>query len=49
MWQNDKKTPFIFKGHGTKECLELVHTHVYEPFSFVYIWKVWLFDHFNDK
>ena len=40
--------PFIFKGHGTKECLKLGHTHTYEPFC-VYIWKVWLFDHFIDK
>ena len=39
---------FIFKGHGTKECLELVHTCVYEPFC-VSIWKVWVFDRFIDK
>ena len=39
---------FIFKGLRTKECLELVHTHVYESFC-VYIWKVWVFDHFNYK
>ena len=26
----------------------MVHTHVYEPFC-VYIWKVWVFDHFIDK
>ena len=26
----------------------LVHTHVYEPFC-VYIWKVWVFDHFIYK
>ena len=25
-----------------------MHTHVYEPFC-VYIWKVWVFDHFIDK
>ena len=40
--------PFIFKGLGTKECLELVHTHIYEPFC-VYMWKVWVFDHFINK
>ena len=40
--------PFIFKGLGIKECLELVHTHIYEPFC-VYIWKVWVFDYFIDK
>ena len=40
--------PFIFKGLGTKECLELVDTDVYEPFC-VYIWKVWVFDHFIYK
>ena len=40
--------PFIFKGLGTKECLELVHTQIYEPFC-VYIWKVWVLDHFIDK
>ena len=39
---------FIFKVHGTKECLKLVHTHVCAPFC-VYIWKVWVFDHFIDK
>ena len=39
---------FIFKGLGIKECLELVHTHIYEPFC-VYIWKVWIFDHFINK
>ena len=39
---------FISKGHGTKECLELVHTHVYKPFC-IYIWKVWVFDNFIDK
>ena len=39
---------FISEGHGTKECLELVHTHVYEHFC-VYIWKIWVFDHFIDK
>ena len=39
---------FIFKGLGIKECLELVHTQIYEPFC-VYIWKVWVFDHFIDK
>ena len=44
-WLRD---PFIFKGLGTKECLELVHTHVCEPFC-VYILKVWVFDHFIDK
>ena len=44
-WLRDS---FIFKGLGTKECLELVHTHIYEPFC-VYIWKVWVFDHFIDK
>ena len=42
------KSPFIVQGLRTKECLELVHTHVYEPFC-VYIWKVWVFDHFIDK
>ena len=42
------RCPFIFKRHGTKECLEFVHTHVYKPFC-VYIWKVWVFDHFIDK
>ena len=42
------KDPFIFKGLGTKDCLELVHTHVYERFC-VYIWKIWVFDHFIDK
>ena len=25
-----------------------MHTHVYEPFC-VYVWKVWVFDHFIDK
>ena len=40
--------PFIFEGHGTRECLELVYTDVYEPFC-VYAWKVWVFDHFTDK
>ena len=39
---------FIFKGLGTKECLRLVHTHVYEPFC-VNIWKVWLCDHFINR
>ena len=42
------KRALYFKGLGTKECLKLVHTHVYEPFC-VYIWKVWLFVHFIDK
>ena len=28
--------------------MELVHTHMYEPFD-VYIWKVWVFDYFIDK
>ena len=42
------RVPFIFKGHGTKEYLELVHTHVYELFC-VYLWKVRVFDHFIDK
>ena len=28
--------------------MKLVHTHVYELFC-VYIWKVWVFDHFIDK
>ena len=42
------KSPFIVQGLRTKECLELVHTHVYEPFC-VYIWEVWVFDHFIDK
>ena len=42
------KSPFIVQGLRTKECLELVHTHVYEPFC-VYIWKLWVFDHFIDK
>ena len=31
-----------------KECLELVHTHMYESFC-VYIWKVWVSDYFIDK
>ena len=44
-WPRD---PFILKGLGTKECLELVHTHVCEPFC-VHIWKVWVFDDFIDK
>ena len=44
-WPRD---PFIFKRLGTKKCLELVHTHIYKPFC-VYIWKVWVFDHFIDK
>ena len=44
-WLGD---PFIFKGHGTKECLECVHVHVYEPF-YVYIWKGWVFHHYIDK
>ena len=42
------RVPFIFKGYGTKEYLELVHTHVYELFC-VYLWKVRVFDHFIDK
>ena len=25
-----------------------MHTHIYEPFC-VYIWKVWVFDHFIDE
>ena len=28
--------------------MELAHTLVYEPFC-LYIWKVWVFDHFIDK
>ena len=42
------KRPLYFKGPGTKECLKLVHTHMYEPFC-VDIWKVWVFDYFIDK
>ena len=42
------KDPFIFKGHGTKECLELEHTHVYEPFC-VCAWKIWVFYYFTNK
>ena len=45
---NYPRGPFIFKELGTKECLELVHAHVYEPFC-VYIGKVWVFNHFIDK
>ena len=30
--------PFIFKGHKTKECLELVHIDVYGTFK-VHTWE----------
>ena len=41
------RDPFIFKRLGTKECLKLMHTHVYGPFC-VYIGKLYVFDHFID-
>ena len=44
-WPDD---PFISKGHETRECVELVHTNISEPF-FVYAWKVWVFNYFIDK
>ena len=32
------KRPFIMKGHGTKECLELVHNDVCGPFI-IHTWE----------
>ena len=43
-----KRPPLFLKGLGTKECLELVDTDVYEPIC-VYAWKTWVFDNFTNK